>query len=191
MLISISNSEYYSFEEHFKILFDRKTVIVNKNFSFSKFINSLLNLSNKEKSFKRTIKDWIRYFKVLKLFSYDDFDKSISKIEKILDNNNNIFLKLDIEMINPTKVNKLLEKYSQKFSGLIIQTRNFQQSKQTIDKIIENLNLNLCYVSVIMKMNNPRLPVILYLLLLNILIKSLFNYLLEGSSETTKIKELN
>ena len=51
-------------------------------------------------------------------------------------------------MINPTKVNKLLEKYSQKFSGLIIQTRNFQQSKQTIDKIIENLNLNLCYVSV-------------------------------------------
>ena len=148
VLISISNSEYYSFEEHFKILFDRKTVIVNKNFSFSKFINSLLNLSNKDKSFKRTIKDWIRYFKVLKLFSYDDFDKSISKIEKILDNNNNIFLKLDIEMINPTKVNKLLEKYSQKFSGLIIQTRNFQQSKQTIDKIIENLNLNLCYVSV-------------------------------------------
>jgi len=148
VLISISNSEYYSFEEHFKILFNKMTVIVNKNFSFSKLVNSILNFSKDNKSFKRTIKDWIRYFKVLKLFSYNDFDKSISKIEKILDNNDNIFLKLDIEMTNTTKVNKLVEEYSHKFSGLIIQTRNFQQSKQTIDKIIENSKLNLCYLSV-------------------------------------------
>ena len=132
----------------------------------------------------------IRYFKVLKLFSYDDFDKSISKIEKILDNNNNIFLKLDIEMINPTKVNKLLEKYSQKFSGLIIQTRNFQQSKQTIDKIIENLNLNLCYVSV----NNENEQHSCYFVFTSTqhFDKKFVQLPLEAKFlETTKIKELN
>jgi hypothetical protein len=152
-LISISNSKYFNFEEHFGLLRNSKVYLFNKNFSYYFYFRSLFEVlrskENKRINFNSIFNELKRYIELTennkKIRLANNLNK---KIENLLMNKDSIFLKVDLEEIDTELFKELLNKYEKKLTGLVIQTKDLSNKKTIIMKIINSSVLNFCYFSI-------------------------------------------
>jgi hypothetical protein len=153
ILLSFGIGDDWSFEKNFKIYnincliqcYDDKPIL---KYLIRKLIIEIIFLPyHRRLYFFKYLKDIIEFIKIKKAINF--FEKKIfyDDLKKILHNinNNNIFLKIDIEGSEYRILDDILEN-QKRILGIVIEFHDFDYHKKIICNFCEKLSLNLIHI---------------------------------------------
>tara|TARA_X000000950_G_C13885970_1_gene648858 strand:+ start:506 stop:1966 length:1461 start_codon:yes stop_codon:yes gene_type:complete len=158
ILFSLSASKNIFFEENFILLNNSKFVMKNSKTGLVKFFHQIISVANLKKNRKVTffeiIKELKRYIFLLKnksfIFSFDQ----LSLLKKIFKNYNNVFLKINFDLIDTEILSRTIIYNHEKITGVILEASHLEFVEEYVNLIIDKTDLIISYISFSNKHSN-------------------------------------
>ena len=158
ILFSLSASENIFFEENFILLNNSKIIMKNSKVGLTKFFFQMISVlflkKNRKITFFEIINELKRYIFLIKnksfIFSFDQ----PSFLKKIFKKYNNVFLKINFDLIDSEILTRNIIYSSDKITGIIFEASNIEMLDEHLNLIVNNTNLKISYISLTNKYLN-------------------------------------
>ncbi len=157
-LVSFSSSDFFTFEEHLKLIKNKPLTYYNYNLKFRNLIFNLIKTIflpyEKMINFKKN-KVYLRRY--LNLFSFKNFIEKIFfrkefLLRKALRTNESILLRIDTNLFRNKLFYKTITQFYEKIQCIVLQVEDFESEK---DKILDLLNTKSHDISYFSQNNLP------------------------------------
>lgn len=151
ILFSLSASENIFFEENFILLNNSKIIMKNSKVGLTKFFFQMISVlflkKNRKITFFEIINELKRYIFLIKnksfIFSFDQ----LSFLKKIFKKYNNVFLKINFDLIDSEILTRNIIYSSDKITGIIFEASNIEMLDEYLNLIVKKTNLKISYIS--------------------------------------------